>query len=309
MSHILNELEFSSGNWENTLSQYRRIWHTFNNFLIKLDQIPKDWEDRTGLFVANLIQNGAQSATVKSYVSAIKFQLKAVKYRWDEGKLMVNSLTRACKAKNDCITTRLPIHCNLMEMILFEVERVYCQQPYLVILFQAMIALGYYGLFRIGELTVSNHCIRACNIHSAVNKKKLLIVLYTSKTHDKSTRPQKVKISAVNLQETHKHCRKSLRCFCPFKLTNNYLKIWGNYANDDEPLFIFRSMKDPVKPEHARQVLKKCIANLGLNVELYNFHLLRIGRSCDLWKFGFSLEQIKRAGHWRSNAVYKYLRD
>ena len=80
MASILEELEFRAGNRDNTVATYRRVWKSFNRFLIKLDKIPRDWEDRTGLFVANLITNGAQSATVKSYVSAIKFQLKAVRY-------------------------------------------------------------------------------------------------------------------------------------------------------------------------------------------------------------------------------------
>ena len=110
---------------------------------------------------------------------------------------MLHSLTLACKARNDSVTTCLPIHCSLLEMILFEIERVYKQQPYLVILFQALIALGYYGLFHIGELTLSKHCVKAHNVHSTVNKNKLLIILYSSKTHDQSCRPQKVKISAV----------------------------------------------------------------------------------------------------------------
>ena len=48
------------------------IWRQFNNFVISLDVKPDSWEARTTLYIAYLIDNGKQSASVKSYVSAIK---------------------------------------------------------------------------------------------------------------------------------------------------------------------------------------------------------------------------------------------
>ena len=86
-------------------------------------------------------------------------------------------------------------------MILFEIKRKWDTsnnpQPYLVILYQAIFCLGYYGMLRVGELAMSNHSVKACNIHVGNNKDKILIVLYTSKTHGRESRPQKVKISAL----------------------------------------------------------------------------------------------------------------
>ena len=61
-----------------------------------------------------------QSATVKSYVSAIKAILKADKYEWDEQKVLLSSLTKAYKLTNDVLDCRLPIQKGLLEMILFE---------------------------------------------------------------------------------------------------------------------------------------------------------------------------------------------
>ena len=85
------------------------------------------------------------------------------------------------------------------------------------------------------------------------------------------------------------------------------MQIRGDYSSLTEPLFIFRD-GSPVRPQHARSVLKMALKNLQLDPSLYNTHSFRIGRATDLFKKGFSLEQIKQYGRWKSNAIYKYLR-
>ena len=75
----------------------------------------------------------------------------------------------------------------------------------------------------------------------------------------------------------------------------------------NEQFFIFRD-KSPVTARNARELLKLIIANLGLDNKNYGMHSLRIGRASDLIKYNYSLEEVKRMGHWKSNAVYKYIR-
>ena len=53
---------------------------------------------------------------------------------------------------NDVVFIRRPIKRNMLEAILFEVDRVVHGQPYLISTYRANFALAYYGLFRIGEL-------------------------------------------------------------------------------------------------------------------------------------------------------------
>ena len=76
---------------------------------------------------------------------------------------------------------RLPIYCTFLEMILFEVERLFARnvQHYLEILYKSVFVLCYYGMMRIGEVTISPHVLKAKNVHMATNKDKLLLVLYT----------------------------------------------------------------------------------------------------------------------------------
>ena len=124
---------------DSTAKNYLSVWRQFNKFILKLDRKPKLWEDRTTLFIGYLITNGMQSATVKSYVSAIKQTLMADGYKWNDDLVLVRALSKACKIVNDKVRTRLPIHCGLLEMILFEVERHFHNDKYLKLLFTTLL--------------------------------------------------------------------------------------------------------------------------------------------------------------------------
>ena len=150
--------------------------------------MPKFWEDRATLFLTNLIEKGAQSCSVRTYVSAIKKTLISDNYKWDDNKVMLNALTKACRLVNDSVKMRLPISCSLLESILFEIQRIYNRQPFLEKMYKALFALAYYGFFQISEL-VGVHAMKACNIHMAMNKEKLLVILYSSKTHHEGCHP------------------------------------------------------------------------------------------------------------------------
>ena len=257
--------------------------------------------------MAKLIEEGAQSQTVKSYVSAIKSTLVNDDYAWDDSKLLLNSLTRASKLVNDQVKIRLPIQYGLLELILFELQRNFGdKQVYLEKMYKAVMMLGYYGLMRVGELVdtgIAQHTLKAENVHMAVNKDKLMLVLYSSKTHGRGNLPQKIKITSNNQANNwvDKH-------FCPFKILNDYIAVRGTECSTEEQFFIFRD-KSKVTAQHVRCVLKSALRALNLNDTLYGMHSLRIGRASHMLKFQYSIEEIKRAGRWKSNAVFRYLRD
>ena len=94
--------KYNHGNYRKSTGEtYMRIWRLFNKFIIKLDQRPKTWEEKAALFVAQLISNGNQSSSVKSYMSAIKKILVEDGYKWDDNKVKLSALTRTCKLVND----------------------------------------------------------------------------------------------------------------------------------------------------------------------------------------------------------------
>ena len=303
MEHIIDRLKNKQVR-ESTNKNYLSIWRLFNKFLIRLDRMPNSWEDRVALFCAYMIDEGAQSQTIRSYVSAIKAILLADDYSWSDDKVILTSLTKACRIQNDILKCRLPINKNLLGLILFELKRVLPDQFYLQVLFRALFSLAYYGMMRVGELAEGTHSVRASNIHSGTNKNKILIILFSSKTHGKESYPQQIKIAAEykpSIMETTKYL------FCPFQAVRSYLTIRGDYIDDDEHFFIYRDKKN-VLPGHVRRILRLCLTALNLDPSLYDTHSFRIGRTGDLWKDNWDLDRIKKAGRWRSNAVYKYLR-
>ena len=94
---------------ESTAKNYLSIWIHLNKFVIQLDDREGlSWEERTALFGAYLVEGSVQSATLKSYFSAIKHVLKQDGYKWDDKKALLDSLVRGCKYENDKLKVRLP---------------------------------------------------------------------------------------------------------------------------------------------------------------------------------------------------------
>ena len=168
---------------------------------------------------------------------------------------------------------------------------------------------SYFGMFRVGEITHGDHSIKARDIHIMQNKKKLLIMLRSSKTHCKADKPQYVKFTANNRRPPEACQNGSNFNLCPFSALVEYLRHRKGFISLHEQFFVFKD-RSPVLPRHFRKVLKDILAAKGYDSRLYNCHSFRIGRSQDLWKLGVSINTIKKLGRWsgKSNAVYAYLK-
>ena len=179
-------------------------------------------------------------------------------------------------------------------------------QVYLAHLYKAIFATAYYGLFRIGELTKSDHVMSVGDVQAGTNKKKLSFTLRSSKTHSKCHRPQIVKIDSTSKNEkTNKINDNST--FCPYDLINNYVVRRPGYKIKDEQFFVF-SDNSPVQPHHVRSTLKLILCLAGYAPEDFCFHTFRAGRASDLLDFGLSVETIKKIGRWKLNAIFAYLK-
>ena len=214
---------------------YYGVWKTFNKFFIHLDIKPNNWEDRLTLFIAYLIETKKKSSTIKSYVSAIKAVLLDIKVKLNEDRVLLAALMKACKIKNNQIKAKLPINHGFLNILLSSLDTVFLNnaQPYLKVLYRAVLSTMYFGLFRIGEVTQSSHVIKARDVHIGLNKKKLMLVLHSSKTHGRGSKPQIIKISSIQ-----KEGRKADK-FCPFKLLQDYVHIRKSFKSENEQFFIF----------------------------------------------------------------------
>ena len=285
-----------------TWKNYYTIWRNFNQFYIKLDQKPRVWEDRITLFVGYLISKGRKSTTIRSYISAIKAVLYNIKIEICEDRYLLNSLTRACRLNNDKVLVKLPIHRDLLNMLLHTAEHYFLGegQLYLARLYMALFSTAYYGLFRVGELTFSPHVVRVTDVHLGDNKRKILFVLCTSKTHGQGSLPQTVKI--VSSRDMKQPNIGDTRVFCPYFLIKNYLQLRKNFSSPEEQFFVFRDRSE-VHPQHMRSTLKRLLSLAGFDQKLYGTHSLRIGMASDMMKHGIEIETIKKIGRWKSNCV------
>ena len=163
--------------------------------------------------------------------------LKDNKIKVNEDQYLLTSLTKACHLKNDRVKTRLPIQKSLLVSLLQQLAKLFDTQPYLKTLYQMLFSMAYFGLLRVSELMISNHNIKAQDVQIVTNKKKIQLILRSSKTHGKNVRPQKVKIQSLSLKHDTK--KEISRNFCPYRLLRKYISLRGAYHNQNEPFFVF----------------------------------------------------------------------
>ena len=289
---------------DTTKRNYYTVWRIFSNFFVRLDRKLVKWEDCLTLFVVHLINTRKQSSTVKSYISVIKSVLRDCNIKLQEDQYLITSLTRTCKLKSDQIRNRLPLQKGILGILLRHLSEKYCDQPYLAAMYKALFSTMYFGLLRISEVALckSQHAVLARDVHIGWNKKKFLLILRTSKTHWKNMKPQMIKISALGINNNHYD-----NINCPYQLLRQFTRQRGGYSRDEEPFFVL-SDKSPLTESQVTTTLKTILQETGFDSALYTSHSLRTGRTCDLLKIGLSVETIKKIGHWKLNAVYRYLR-
>ena len=288
-----------------TRRSYYSIWKQFNKFFVRLDNKPETWEHRILLYTAYLIHQGKQSSMVKSYISGLRAVLADINVKLNDDTVLLNSLIRACKLRNDKVRLRLPIQKPMLHMILQATEKYFMDrgQVYLAKLYLALFAMTYFGLFCVGEVTSSDHVVKAGDVQMGTNKRKLLFILRSSTTHSANKEPQMIKISSVL---THQDPSQP-KMYCPYQLLDNYIKARKLRQSNHEQFFVFRD-RSAVKPHDFRNVFKAMITLAGFDHRNYGTHSLHTGRSLDLLAYGLSVETIKKIGRWTSNAIYRYLK-
>ena len=151
--------------------------------------------------------------------------------------------------------------------------------------------------------TKGNHAVMVTDMQTAMNKRKMLFILRSSKTHGKHTHPQFIKISTKvmgNEQRNDKHN-------CPYQILEEYVAARPPYESIQEQFFVFRDYS-PVTGFQMRSTLHKLLNLMQYQASNYNCHSFRQGRSVDLLKYGVPVPIIQKLGRWTSNCVYTYLR-
>lgn len=186
---------------------YLRQFRAFNKFLLTLDKIPDNWEDRLIVYLTALVHiKKLQSSTIKAYLSGIRKMLELEDIPLNEDKATVKALVKVCKLENNKVTTRLPINRRMLHAILDQINEHYLDkgQPYLASLYRAMCSMAYHGLLRVSEFTSGEHNIYVKDVTSSVKTKELQLVLRSSKTHGRGEKPKIIRtpFKADNLKKS-----------------------------------------------------------------------------------------------------------
>ena len=288
---------------DSTMANYYAIWKQFSDFYIRLDEKPTEWEDKITLFMTYLINNNRKSSIVKSYVSALRAILRINGIRLTTESVVLTALTRACQKCNDSIWIILPIRKYLLNILLNSIKTVYRNNPllYLEKMYRTLFCTAYYGLFRISELMHSPHTVMVTNVHIATNKDKIMFIPHTSKMHDRASKPQIIKINAIQIYEESNRKNKHNK-----QWSKEYLALRKRYKMSDEQFFVFQD-RTPVKPQHFRSMLHKLLQMNRFEFARYNCSSFRAGRKTDLMEASIPVEIIRKLGRWKSSAMYTYL--
>ena len=125
-------------------------------------------------------------------------------------------------------------------------------QPYLCRLNKAILAAGYYGLLRIGEMTATecNHFIKYTDVHVSPQKQCMLFVLSSSKTHSECQQPQMVKIYGINGGAKTAGKYK----YCPYHIIYDYLALWDKVRFSRDGGFSFTEMDQQFEPKISKLI-------------------------------------------------------
>lgn len=286
-----------------TKEMYHKIWCNFNRFLLCFDDLPTSWEEKLVLYATFLADIGNASATVATYMSAIRYVLRHDGVELNDESCKLASIIRACKLHNDVVTVRMPIGLNLLNLIFGEIDNLFLAkgQPYLSALYKAITAAGYYGMPRISEM-VGKHALVTEDVKVSQNqlKRKVKCILRSSKTHHSGNAPQIVDIIPD---------RDVLgTAFCPFNILTTFSQLRPRRIHPGSQYFVFAD-GSRVTDRHYRGVLCLVLTRLGLPAKSFNTHSLRIGRATTLFKQKIPVETIRKLGRWKNVAtVFKYFK-
>ena len=169
-------------------------------------------------------------------------------------------------------------------------------EPYLLIMYKAMILIAFFGLLRVGEITTHGHqnIIRkdAIKLGYQGNHVSTINIYMSSYMHSQG-HPASIPL-----------CRQVLKYMCPVRALIRYLKCLSCPSGH---LFHHNSGQT-VSSSEFREVLRSCVSACGLDPSCYTCHSLRIGGATHAYLMHMPSSQICKLGRWKSTAYKKYIR-
>lgn len=281
----------------NTALTYNRALLKFEAFREKkaLSHVWPSKEQHIILFIANCFESGLAPSTIRTYVAAISFVHKINSWPDYMQSFIVQKMLEGYRRSRPVQDGRSPISIQSLTGIVQKAEHI-CSSSYETALFQAVFCVAFFGLFRIGELaaTFQNGC-RPIQFSDVIcnDKDKLITLLLRSSKTNQHGPPSPIRIKCI---------KRALVCpVCQLH------KFMARRPSTGGMLFCHANGKELTCYQFAA-VLKKCINQLPDHPGHIRSHSFRIGGATYFASLGYSEEQIKSLGRWRSDVYKRYIR-
>lgn len=253
---------------------------------------PPKIEDIT-LFIAWLSMQELSHSTARLYVNAVGFQCKVNNHDDVTRNFVIQKALEGLKRSGSGRKARLPITPNILTAVLSTLPGI-CLNKYEACLFNAAFSLAFFAFLRISELAVVNRRSASNVIFGSdveVDDGSITLLIRHSKT-DQYGDGVRLKLNITGSE------------LCPVVSLKKYLHQRPLIKG---PLFCHLN-GSPLTRYQFTAILKRCLCRLKLDFGCYTSHSFRIGAATAAAMAGWSVDAVKQAGRWRSEAYKIYIK-
>ena len=277
---------------------YKRAWDLFKQCLIFLEgssnstaSVPLS-VSQVALYVTYLHKHGYAPTSIVSYTSAIGYVHRISNVSDPTTSVLVQKILSSTLKLKSKFDPRLPITILILQRLIASLTSTVPSYSHRCLL-RAMFSVAFFGLMRVGEITMSKDKTVPLDISQLNLSDSQALITITRFKHNKSMRSVEIPLPAQDLS-----------MICPVRALQEYLNYRGLESG---PLFALANLK-PVPREFFIKHLRNTLSFCGFPLDRYKSHSFRIGGASYYAEIGFSDAQIRLLGRWDSDAFLKYIR-
>lgn len=283
-------------------------WNSYNNGIERFETFRVNYGLTTiwpppvhhlANFIAYLSKMSFAPSTIRLYISSVGFANKLKGLEDTTQSFLIQKLMNGTNKLYGKADIRQPITIDMLTKFEIALKHV-CFSQYEAVMFMSAFSLSFFGLLRIGEITISKACeapriIQYSNIEivKESNVYYILLTIKFSKT-DQFGISNTIQINEEKVNFT----------VCPVRTLKKFLGVRPHFFG---PLYCHFNKK-PVTRNQFIKVLQDCLKYLGFAQEAIKCHSFRIGGCTYLFQKGTDEAMIKKKGRWTSDCFKRYIR-
>ena len=244
------------------------------------------------IFVSYLHSQGYSPASIIAHTSSIGYIHRLTGLKDPVCATIIQKLLAGVTKVSPPSPPRLPITIGILVCLVESLEQVVVHHYHRALL-KAMLTVGFFGLMRIGELTMTEDKIVPLQLDQLTFLPTHTLISITHFKHNQKLRPVEVPLQIQSLSQ-----------ICPVRALNHYLSLRGFHPG---PLFSFPTLA-PIPRHFLSKHLSSLILFSGFQGDRYKSHSLRIGGASYYASLGYTDTQIRLLGRWESNSFVRYIR-